>query len=141
MPKNAEQPKEAEKSAKKRVNSRSKGKRGELELAHALTALGYPAERGQQRKGGEDSPDVLCPSLGGYHIEAKITATCKMHSPAALAEWDAQAIRDANGKRVPLVVHRWNGQRVWWVRVLMPGRKPFWMTLPHFLSDVGAGVM
>lgn len=48
---------------KKPINSRAKGKRGELQLAHKLTELGYPAERGQQRKGGEDSPDVICDRL------------------------------------------------------------------------------
>ncbi|WP_161884323.1 hypothetical protein [Deinococcus alpinitundrae] len=41
---------------KKRVNSRAKGKRGELDLAHTLKAAGFPATRGQQRKGGEGRP-------------------------------------------------------------------------------------
>ncbi len=36
---------------KKPVNSRRKGASAELEFAKALTALGHPAERGQQRKG------------------------------------------------------------------------------------------
>ncbi len=120
---------------KKPVNSRAKGKRGELELAKTLTALGYPAERGQQRRGGEDSPDVICPPLAGFHIECKVTATCQMHSPAQLAEWDAQARRDAGQFRTPLVVHRWNGCRTWWVRVLTQERRPLWQTLEDFLSD------
>lgn len=121
---------------KKPVNSRRKGANGERELAKVLTELGYPAERGQQRKGGEDSPDVICPSLAGFHIEAKFTATCQMHSPKKLAQWDAQAIRDANGKRTPLVIHRWNGCRTWWVRVLRPGLMPCWLTLPDFLAHL-----
>lgn len=121
---------------KKPVNSRAKGKRGELQLAHTLTALGYPAERGQQRKGGEDSPDVLCPSLAGFHIEAKFTATCQLHSPKKLAQWDAQARRDAGQFRTPLVVHRWNGCTTWWVRVLKPGLMPLWLPLPDFLAHL-----
>lgn len=119
----------------KRVNSRAKGKRGELQLAKALTALGHPAERGQQRKGGEDSPDVLCPSLAAFHIECKLTATCQLNAPAQLAEWDAQAKRDAGPRRIPLVIHRWNGSTTWWVRVLEPGRHPVWLTLAHFVDD------
>jgi Holliday junction resolvase len=121
---------------KKPVNSRAKGAAAELELAKVLTASGFPAERGQQRKGGADSPDVLCPSLTGFHIEAKITASCKLFSPATLTEWDAQAIRDSQGKSVPLVIHRWKRQTTWWVRVLQPGRRPYWQTLPDFLAEV-----
>jgi len=123
-------------SPKKRVNSRAKGKRGELDLAHTLTAAGFPATRSQQRKGGEDSPDVICEALSGFHIEAKLTATCKMHSPAQLAAWDAQAQRDAGQFRTPLVIHRWNGNTTWWVRVLKPGWPVVWLTLPDFLGSL-----
>ena len=41
------------------MNSRTKGKRGELELAKALRLYGYDARRGQQYHGGADSPDVI----------------------------------------------------------------------------------
>ncbi|ULH16003.1 hypothetical protein MF271_05050 [Deinococcus sp. KNUC1210] len=121
---------------KKPVNGRNEGASAERELANLLTSLGFEASRGQQQKGGADSPDVICEALSGFHIEAKFSKACKMHSPATLAEWDAQAIRDAAGLRVPLVVHRWNGQRVWWVRVLLPARRPVWLTLTDFLNDV-----
>ncbi|AWN24024.1 hypothetical protein DKM44_12925 [Deinococcus irradiatisoli] len=120
---------------KRRVNSRAKGARGELELAHALTAAGFPASRGQQHKGGENSPDVVCEALRAFHIEAKLTATCKIHSPAQLALWDAQAQRDAGQFRTPLVIHRWNGNKIWWVRVLKPGWPAVWLTLPEFLTS------
>ena len=39
------------------VNSRDKGKRGELEAAHYLSQW-FQAKRGQQFKGSPDSPDV-----------------------------------------------------------------------------------
>lgn len=119
---------------RKRVNSRAKGKRGELQLAKALTDLGHPARRGQQRKGGEDSPDVICESLPGVHFECKLTATCQFHSPAQLAEWDAQARRDA-GARLGVVAHRWNGARNWWARVLLPGRLAIWVPLADFVEE------
>ena len=125
-------------SRKKPINSRTKGASAELELAKILTALGFPASRSQQQKGGADSPDVVCKALSGFHIEAKITQGCKRFSPAMLAEWDAQAIRDAGGLSVPLVVHRWSRQTVWWVRVLQPGRRPYWQALPDFLAEVRA---
>ena len=53
------------------VNSRNKGKAGELELAHELTRiLGCEARRGQQFSGSPDSPDVMT-NLPGLHIECK----------------------------------------------------------------------
>ena len=41
------------------VNSREKGKRGELELARALRALGYDCRRGQQYSGKNGDADVV----------------------------------------------------------------------------------
>lgn len=120
---------------KKRVNSRQKGKRGELQLAKALTELGHPARRGQQFAGGKDSPDVVCESLSAWHIECKVTATCQMFSPAQVAAWEAQARRDA-GNKYPAIMHRWNGARSWWVRVFNSTvTGPYWQTLEEFLTD------
>ncbi|QLG11755.1 hypothetical protein HLB42_21625 (plasmid) [Deinococcus sp. D7000] len=122
---------------KKPVNSRRKGASAELEFAKCLTALGHPAERGQQRKGGEDSPDVICASLPRVHWEVKFYKTCQLFSPAMLASWDAQARADA-GARLPVVAHRWNGSKRWWVRVLRPGWwMPYWQPLEDFLHDLG----
>lgn len=120
---------------KKPVNSRRKGAEGERELANTLTELGYPARRGVQFRGGSDSPDVVCEALAGFHIECKRTATCQMFSPAQIATWDAQARRDAGEWKTPIVVHRWNGARQWWVRVLTPNHHPVWQPLEDFLSD------
>lgn len=94
------------------TNSRSKGKRGELELAKKLRDNGYlGAKRGQQFKGGEDSPDVVCPGLTEeFHIECKNTARTDIYG------WLAQAKNDANGKKVPLVAHKKNRQE--WVVIL-----------------------
>lgn len=122
-------------TAKHRVNSRAKGKRGELAFAKTLTEFGFPAYRGQQNKGGEDSPDVICPSLPFLHWEVKIYAECQMTRPTQLLEWDAQARRDAGPVRLPVIAHKW-ARSVWWVRVLLPERRPVWLTLTDFLAEL-----
>lgn len=91
------------------IHSKNKGKRGELEVAHFLTDRGFPARRGQQVKGTEDSPDVECIPLDDYHIEVKFTERFNLY--AALN----QAMEDAPGK-IPLVIHRRKRQP--WVAVL-----------------------
>lgn len=52
------------------VNSKAKGKRGELELVKYLKSWGVDARRGQQFKGGSDSPDIVH-DIPGVHIECK----------------------------------------------------------------------
>lgn len=95
-------------AAPKRINSRQKGAAGERELANFLKEKGYvTARRGQQFKGGGDSPDVV--GLDGFHIE------CKRVEAGNLYGWLDQAIRDA-GENVPIVVHRKNKRD--WVVIL-----------------------
>jgi Holliday junction resolvase len=104
------------------MNSRAKGVRGELELAHWLEARGIAATRGQQRKGGDDSPDVLH-ALPGIHIEVKRAETLRI--------WEAlgQAASDC-GARVPTLWFRRNRWQ-WYVCLpaedfvrLLPARLP-----------------
>ena len=82
------------------MNSRDKGKRGELELSHFLTEHGFPARRGQQFSGGPESPDVICKSLP-FHFEVKRTERLRLH------EAMNQATNDA-GDMTPAVAHRRN---------------------------------
>ena len=91
------------------TNSNRKGKAGELELAHFLTDNGHPARRGQQFKGGADSPDVICPSLP-IHWEAKRTEALRLHQAMQ------QAIDEAAPDKTPVVAHRRN--RGDWLAVL-----------------------
>lgn len=91
------------------MNSRAKGKNGELELAAALREFGYEARRGQQFKGGGDSPDIVCDGLADFHVE------CKRVESGNLYNWLDQAIRDAGGK-TPVVMHR--RSRKGWVAIL-----------------------
>lgn len=86
---------------KKRINSRKKGSRGELELVHYLIDHGFDARRGQQFKGSPDSPDIISDMLtaAGIHIE------CKRVEAGNLYNWYEQASKDA-GHFVPVVMHR-----------------------------------
>jgi Holliday junction resolvase len=84
------------------MNSRQKGKRGELEFSKFLAAHGFPARRGQQFAGGNDSPDVVCESLKAFHIEVK---RCERGN---LYDWLEQARRDAQDGQIPTVYHRRN---------------------------------
>ena len=85
------------------MNSRSKGKRGELEASKEWSrVMGGTARRGQQFSGGKESPDVVC-SQENLHLEVK---RCEVGNPYV---WMDQAIRDA-GDKVPVVLHRRNGR-------------------------------
>lgn len=84
------------------MNSRSKGKRGELELAKELRKYGFDARRGVQYKGGQDSPDVI--GLPGIHIECKRVEALNIYHAVEQAEHDA-------GQNVPVVMHRKNNQK------------------------------
>lgn len=85
------------------MNSRDKGKRGELEWRDELVARGYEARRGQQHAGGGDSPDVVH-NIPGVHFEVKRTERLSLYDAVN------QARRDAAGK-MPVVAHRCNGSR------------------------------
>ena len=81
------------------MNSRDKGKRGELELAKTLRGYGYDVRRGQQYCGANGDADVV--GLPGIHIE------CKRVERLNLDDAMAQAKHDAHGK-IPAVFHRNN---------------------------------
>jgi Holliday junction resolvase len=91
------------------VNSRAKGKRGELEFAEYLRSRGFTARRGQQFSGGGDSPDVVS-SLPGVHIEVKRRETGNLYG------WLSQAVADAKVGTIPIVFHRRNNEE--WVAIL-----------------------
>jgi len=92
-----------------RINSRQKGKRGELEASKMLAAEGFPARRGQQFSGGKDSPDIVCEALPEIHFEVKRVESGNPYN------WVAQAKRDA-GYKLPVVLHRRNDSE--WLAIL-----------------------
>ncbi len=79
------------------INSKRKGKVGELRIAKALRNLfpGCEARRGVQYAGGTDSPDVLIPSVAeSLHIEVK----CGKQVPKWLYKVMDQAHDDGGSK-------------------------------------------
>ena len=92
------------------MNSRDKGKRGELELAAYLREHGFEARRGQQFSGAAGDADVVH-SIRGVHIE------CKRVERLDLDGAVAQATRDAGAtSKIPVVMHRKN--RTPWLATL-----------------------
>lgn len=87
------------------MNSKQKGKRGELELSKILRGYGFNSRRGVQYHGGDDSPDVV--GLDGIHIE------CKRVESLNIDKAMDQSCEDA-GIDMPTVMHRKNG-RPWLV--------------------------
>lgn len=82
------------------MNSRQKGKRGELELAARLRSYGYFSRRGQQYNGSDGSADVV--GLPLVHIE------CKRVERLNIQDAYDQSRRDAKDHEMPVVVHRRN---------------------------------
>lgn len=94
----------------RRIDSRRKGKRGELEVAKLLReTFGWDARRRNQFTGGEGRDDVSC-GFDGIHLEVKLAQKWVIN------EWMEQAWKDSNyGHSIPVVVHRKN--RVPWVAI------------------------
>jgi len=82
------------------MNSRQKGKRGELEAARVLRDYGYDTHRGVQYKGGADSPDVT--GLPYCHLEIKRVEKLNIHDAID------QAKRDKAPDELAVVMHRKN---------------------------------
>jgi len=81
------------------VNSKMKGKKGELEFCQWLRDnLGVEARRGVQYKGDKDAPDVVT-SVEGVHFEVKRTEKLNLYDALK------QATKDA-GENIPIVAHR-----------------------------------
>ena len=97
------------------MDSRQKGKRGELELAHWLEAHGINARRGQQTSGSTGVADVI--GLDGIHIECKRVQGLNVERAMEQSRRDsyADSIR-AGHEMLPTVWHREN-RRPWMVTI------------------------
>lgn len=82
------------------INSRSKGKRGELEWAQTLKSYGIQARRGQQFAGSPDSPDVVTELDHLLYWEVKRDKSLK------LWKWLEQAQREAPEGAYAILAHR-----------------------------------
>lgn len=84
------------------MNSKRKGKRGELELAKKLQEYGFNTRRGQQYSGlGGD--DVV--GLEGIHIECKRVERLNVYDAVK------QACKDAEADELPAVFWRKNKEQ------------------------------
>lgn len=85
------------------VNSKNKGKRGELELCHEFAKHGIEVHRSQQYCGMDDGEaDVV--GLHGIYAEVKRVERLNVSDAMRQAE------RDAINNRMPTVFHRKNGE-------------------------------
>lgn len=80
------------------MNSRQKGKRGELELVNILKEHGYNTRRGQQYSGSNGDADVI--GLPCIHIECKRVENLNIYNAME------QAKSDAREGLIPVVMHR-----------------------------------
>lgn len=82
------------------INSRQKGKTGELELARKLKEYGYDCRRSVQYNGKDGQADVL--GLPSLYIECKRVERLNLYNAME------QAKRDAKNGDAPTVFHRKN---------------------------------
>jgi Holliday junction resolvase len=80
------------------INSKQKGKTGELELARKLKEYGYDTRRSVQYNGKDGQADVI--GLPSIHIECKRVERLNLYDAMDQAKRDAK-----NGDR-PAVFHR-----------------------------------
>lgn len=85
------------------VNSKAKGKKGELELARKLKEYGYDVRRSVQYNGKAEEGQADVVGLPYIHAECKRTESLRMYDAVD------QAKRDSSGTdEIPVVFHRRN---------------------------------
>ena len=87
------------------INSKQKGKKGELEVANYLKEKGLTARRGQQFQGSPDSPDVICEEWDNIHIEVNRDEHLNIEKAIQ------QSTKDSNDTDIPIVIHRKNREK------------------------------
>lgn len=109
------------------INSRNKGKVGELELTHILSQYGFTVRRGQQYCGANGDADVV--GLPLLHIE------CKRVENLNLDKAMEQAMSDCKDGLIPVVIHRKNRKK-WKVTMTLNDFMKFYTT---YLNVESAG--
>ena len=105
------------------MNSRTKGKNGELELARLLRNQGWmDARRGQQYSGINGDADIV--GVQGIHIE------CKRCENVYDEKWLKQAETDARKGEIPVVIYRRNHEE-WKVMLRQDIANLIWSTLTN----------
>lgn len=93
----------------KKINSKQKGKAGELEFSNLCKEHGFDTRRSQQYAGINNDADVV--GLEGIHIEVKRVERLNIDNAIE------QAIRDKADEEMPIVAHRKN-RKPWLVTML-----------------------
>lgn len=95
------------------INSRQKGKRGELELCHTLKGLfGWDAERSVQHCGNAGDSDLIVKGFPNLFVECKRVEQLNLTKAMELAKQQA-------GQKVPVIFHR-KDREEWMVTVPLP---------------------
>ena len=82
------------------INSKQKGKNGELEIVHIMKQHGYDARRSVQYAGANGDADVI--GIPHLHLEVKRVERLNLYDAMA------QSIHDAREGEIPVVMHRKN---------------------------------
>lgn len=106
------------------VNSRQKGKRGELDLCQTLKAvMGWTARRSVQYCGDAGDSDVLIDGLPSLFVECKLVQALNLTAVMRLA------VQQAKGK-LPVVCHR-RDREEWLLTIRL-------QDLPRFLQEMSS---
>lgn len=100
------------------VNSRQKGKRNELKLAHIFQEYGFDARRSQQYAGINGDADVV--GVPYLHVECK--AVQKLNLDKAME----QSKSDAREGEIPIVAHHKDRQD-WKITLALEDFMPMYM--------------
>lgn len=87
------------------MNSKQKGKRGELELVRKLKEYGFDTRRSVQYNGKAEEGQADLIGLEGIHIESKRVERLNIYDAIAQAKHDARA------DELPTVMHRKNNAK------------------------------
>ena len=101
-----------------KINSRQKGKRGELEIVHFMKRFGFDAKRSQQYCGLQGDADVV--GVPYLHLEIKRVEALNLDKAME------QSIRDAREGEIPTVVHRKDRQE-WKITLSLEDFMPFYL--------------
>ena len=97
------------------INSRQKGKRGELDLVKFLKTLGFPdARRSQQYCGADSDADVVCPdTLPHLFIECKFGVQGFDFGTKKMSDAITQMVDDASAKNLRPILFFKKTKGVW----------------------------
>lgn len=86
------------------INSRQKGKRGELELCHTLMSLfGWKVERSVQYNGNAGDADLIVQGFPDLFVESKRVQKLDLSKAMRVA-------KDQSKGKLPVICHRKNGE-------------------------------